>query len=68
MTGRQARGGLNIKTLQASFHWAREYVRRVPDIRGEKVREIRRRISSGAWNPKSTRIAERILHEHLWEP
>ena len=60
--------GPKIRMLQVSFHWVFEYVRRVPDIRRDKVLEMRRRISSGSWNPKSTRIAEKILIEHLSGP
>ena len=56
-----------IKMLQISVHWVLEYVRRVPDIRPDKVREMRRRVSSGSWNPQSTRIAEKILYEHLFD-
>jgi anti-sigma28 factor (negative regulator of flagellin synthesis) len=60
--------GPKIKTLQKSLYWVLEYVRRVPDIRREKVKEMRHRVSSGSWNPKSTRIAEKILSEHLFDP
>jgi hypothetical protein len=60
--------GLKIKMLQISHHWVLEYVRRVPDIRRDKVKEMRRRVSSGSWNPRSTRIAEKILYEHLFDP
>jgi len=57
-----------IKMLQISVHWVLECVRRVPDIRRDKVKEMRRRVSSGSWNPQSTRIAEKILYEHLFDP
>jgi hypothetical protein len=60
--------GPKIKMLQTSPHWVLDYVRRVPEIRRDKVREMRRRVSSGSWNPRSTRIAEKILHEHLFDP
>ena len=60
--------GTKIKMLQISLHWVLEYVRRVPDIRRDKVREMRSRVSSGSWNPHSTRIAEKILYEHLFNP
>ena len=60
--------GEKIKMLQVSLHWVLEHVRRAPDIRRDKVREIRRRVSSGSWNPKTTRIAEKILYEHLFDP
>ena len=60
--------GPKIKMLQISLHWVLEYVQRVPDIRRDKVREMRRRVLSGSWNPQSTRIAEKILYEHLFDP
>ena len=60
--------GPKIKMLQISLQWVLDYVRLVPDIRRDKVREMRRRVSSGSWNPQSTRIAEKILHEHLFDP
>ncbi len=60
--------GHEIKALQKSLDWVREYVRRIPDIRREEVIEMRRRISAGSWNPKSTRIADKILDEHLPVP
>lgn len=60
--------GPGIQTPQESIRWVRDYVRHVPDIRCEKVREMRRRISSGSWNPQSTRIAKKILDEHLFHP
>jgi hypothetical protein len=60
--------GPKIKMLQISIPWVLECVRRVPDIRRDKVREMRRRVSSGSWNPQSTRIAEKILYEHLFDP
>ena len=45
-----------------------EYVRNVPDIRRDKVIAVRRRMASGSWNPRSTRVAEKILYEHLFDP
>ena len=57
--------GQEIKALQESLYWVLEYIRRVPDIRRDEVKEMRRRISSGSWNPKSKRIADKILDEHL---
>jgi hypothetical protein len=45
-----------------------EYVRRVPDIRRDKVSAFRRRMASGSWNPRSTRVAEKLLYEHLFDP
>ena len=60
--------GPKIKMLQISLHWVFDYIRLVPDIRRDKVREMRRRVSSGSWNPQSTRIAEKILYEHLFDP
>jgi hypothetical protein len=60
--------GTKIKMLQISLQWVFEYIRLVPDIRRDKVREMRRRVLSGSWNPQSTRIAEKILYEHLFDP
>jgi hypothetical protein len=60
--------GPKIRMLQTPHHWVLEYLRRVPDIRRDKVREMRRRVSSGSWNPRSARIAEKILYEHLFNP
>jgi hypothetical protein len=45
-----------------------EYVRSVPDIRRDKVTAVRRRMASGSWSPRSTRVAEKILYEHLFDP
>ncbi len=60
--------GEEIEMPQGSFDWVLEYIRRVPDIRPDKVSEIRRRIASGSWDPNSTRVAEKILYEHLFDP
>jgi len=53
---------------QVSRPLALEYVRRVPDIRRDKVSAFRRRMASGSWNPRSTRVAEKLLYEHLFDP
>ena len=59
--------GKEIEMPQGSLDWVLEYIRRVPDIRPDKVKEMRRRIASASWNPKSMQVAEKILCEHLLE-
>ncbi len=59
---------MEMETVQGSFDWVMEYIRRVPDTRPERVDELRRRIASGSWDPNSTRVAEKILLEHLFHP
>ena len=56
-----------IKMFHASHLRVLEYVRRAPDIRRDKVREMRRKIASGSRNPASRRVAEKILYEHLFD-
>jgi hypothetical protein len=52
---------------QVSLFPALEYVRRVPDIRRDKVTAVRRRMATGSWSPRSTRVAEKLLYEHLFD-
>jgi hypothetical protein len=56
------------KMRQVSLSRVLEYVRSVPDIRRDKVTALRRRMASGSWNPRSARVAEKILYEHLFDP
>lgn len=37
----------------------------VPDIRWEKVVELRRKLASGTWDPETEKVAEKIICEHL---
>jgi hypothetical protein len=57
-----------VKTCPVSLSRVLEYVRSTPDIRRDKVTALRRRMASGSWNPRSTRVAEKILYEHLFDP
>ena len=44
-----------------------EHVWKTPDIRQDKVTAARRSMVSGAWKSVGTKVAERILYEHLFE-
>lgn len=37
----------------------------IPAVRPEKVRALRNALGLGTWRPKSEKIAERMLLEHL---
>ena len=52
---------------KASRSRALEVVRKIPDIRQDKVTAARRSMVSGAWKSASTRVAEKILYEHLFD-
>jgi len=60
--------GPKAKTRPVYLSRALEYVSSVPDIRRDKVTALRRRMASGSWIPRSTRVAEKILYEHLFDP
>jgi hypothetical protein len=57
----------NCERRKASRSRALEVVRKVPDIRKDKVTAARRSMISGAWKSVSTRVADRILYEHLFD-
>jgi hypothetical protein len=63
-----SRERVEIDMPQGSIEWVLEYIRRVPDTRPDKVDDLRRRLASGSWDPSSTRLAEKILFEHLFDP
>jgi anti-sigma28 factor (negative regulator of flagellin synthesis) len=42
-----------------------KYLEEISGVRREKVDELRRRIAFGLWDPESTKVAEKILREHL---
>ncbi len=56
------------RTRQKSLFLGLEYVRRAPSTRPGTVKDLRRRIASGSWNPTTTGVAEKILYEHLFDP
>jgi len=41
------------------------YFEEIPAVRREKVRALRNALGQGTWRPKSEKIAERMLLDHL---
>lgn len=44
-----------------------EHLRKIPDIRRDKVRAARRSMVSGEWKSGGRKVAEKILYEHLFD-
>lgn len=55
------------RPLQTHFPGVFEYLQSLPCIRWGKVADLRQRLSSGCWNPRTRRVAEGILSEHLFD-
>jgi len=53
--------------LERSLFRGLDHVRRAPDIRHDRVEDMRRRIASDLWNPANGSVAEKILYEHLFD-
>lgn len=50
---------------EAVLRWALDFLKSVPDVREDKVAEIRRRIREGTYRIDALAIAERLLKSHL---
>jgi negative regulator of flagellin synthesis FlgM len=54
-----------ISSRGKEFAKAREVAAEAPDVREDKVSELKQRISSGAYKVDSHAIADRLVDEHL---
>ncbi|EOC99396.1 flagellar biosynthesis anti-sigma factor FlgM [Caldisalinibacter kiritimatiensis] len=57
------RDELNISNQGKDFQVAMKALKNTPDIRKEKVAEIKRQISTGTYNIDSGKIVEKILED-----
>jgi len=55
----------DISAKGKEFAKAKEVAQNAPDIREEKIAELRRRISAGSYRPDADAIADRMVAEHL---
>src|SRR5258708_569821 len=55
----------DISTKAKDFAKARSVAAEAPDVREEKVADLKRRIASGKYNVDADAIAERLVEEHL---
>ncbi len=57
-----------LKIFMLSSSRTKRYLRKIPEIRWDKVTDYRQKIFSKDWHPKTERIAEKVLYEHLYIP
>jgi negative regulator of flagellin synthesis FlgM len=55
----------DISAKAREFSKAKEVAASTPDVREEKVAELRRRIQSGSYSVDANAVADRMVNEHL---
>lgn len=71
--GRQVENGVNaeekvsLSPAARDIQRAEQALRELPDVREEKIEELKQRIEAGEYEIKGDRIAEKILSESLMD-
>ena len=54
---------IQLSTVARDFQYASKMVKQVPDIREEKVNEIRARIEAGTYSIDAKKVSEKIVSQ-----
>lgn len=58
-------GSAEISSKGKEFARAREIAAKSPDVREEKIAELRRRIAEGKYSVDNKAVADRLVDEHI---
>ncbi len=57
-----------LKIFESSPLRPKQSLKKIPEIRWDKVIDFRKKLASNDWHPKTEKIAEKLLYEHLYIP